>query len=187
MARVKTFVNGGTVLPGDLNSIEDDYECAFGTYKHIAWGNTQIGGSNPAGVFLATPSILTGTLLILDPALFWSDAATSGTNPRTVYYKLGMVILTSNTPAGAVTFTAGLYSVTGTSGSTPTVAASPVTGSTVSVNGSGLVANSVSSVVYSADFAAPTIGSYELCVATNATTAASSNTIPTIGLWARQV
>lgn len=33
MARIKTFVNGSAVLPADLNSIQDDYEPAFSSWK----------------------------------------------------------------------------------------------------------------------------------------------------------
>jgi hypothetical protein len=51
MARVKTFTNGGSLLPSDLNAIEDDYEFAFSTYKDIA---DRLGGLDraAAGVYL---------------------------------------------------------------------------------------------------------------------------------------
>ena len=50
MARFKTFSNGGSVLPGDLNSIEDDHDIAFSSYKALGVGVERVSviGSSAA-------------------------------------------------------------------------------------------------------------------------------------------
>lgn len=185
MARFKTFVNGGNVLPSDLDAMEDDYECAFGTYKVIASAGVTLvaaGGTNAYGNFAGTE-----IAAHLNPARFWSAASTSGVNPRSVFYNLSVAAYTGSTPIGTVTFTSGLYAVAGVSGGTPTptLNASPVTGSTVSMANPG--ASALIPVVYSGDFAAPTSGLYAVAVVCSAAMAASSQIALVATLSVRQV
>ncbi len=37
MARVKTFINAGRLLPADLNSIQDDYETGFAVWRPMPY------------------------------------------------------------------------------------------------------------------------------------------------------
>jgi hypothetical protein len=199
MARIKTFVNGGSLLPGDLDSMEDDYEVAYGTYKVLH--TTTIRLDAPAAgtyVFLdgyagagLAPSGAQGAeaALYKDPARYWTIASTSGVNPRTVYYNLGVAAITNNT-ATTVTFTTGLYTVTGTTGAGAaqagiTLNASPVTGSTVAI--ATPAASSTIAGTWSGDFAAPAAGWLALAVVVSAAAAASSSIALRATLTMRQV
>lgn len=200
MARVKTFVNGGTVLPSDLNAAEDDYEVAFGTYKSLREVSIRLDApTSGTYVFVpgytgagATPASAQGALAVhwLDPARYWSIATTSTVNPRTVYYNLGISVVTNNTAVGTVTFTSGLYAVTGTTGAGAaqagvTLNASPVTGSTVVVTNPA--ASSPINGAWSGDFAAPAAGQYAIAVVVSSNAAANSSIALVAALTMRQV
>lgn len=59
MSRVKTFTNGGSILPGDLNAIQDDYEPAFSSYKVVRRDlSASLTGLPPAGSLFGTPVYL---------------------------------------------------------------------------------------------------------------------------------
>lgn len=189
MARLKTFVNGGTLLATDLNNFEDDYECAFDTYKLVAYvGAASVGSAVTAGVFSLGNTGgnggvgITG-LLNLDPSRYWSAAATSSVNPRTVYYNLSAWGCTQSGTAPGVSFTVGLYAVSSVSGPSYTLAGSPVTGSTVTFTtpSAGVTFNG-----YSGDFAAPAAGNYMVGVLPSGTTASGSWSIFCARLLIRQ-
>lgn len=198
MARIKTFVNGGSLLPSDLDAIEDDYEVAFGTYKHLREadirldapaGGTYVFAPDATGSGVAASAATGGQAVwYLDPARYWSIATTSAVNPRSVYYNLGVSAVTNNT-ATAVTFTTGLYSVTGTTGTGAAQAgvvlnASAVTGSTVVL--ASPAASSLIPVIWSGDFAAPAAGQYALAVVVSGAAAASSSLVLRVSLTMRQ-
>lgn len=195
MARVKTFINGGNVLPSDLDAIEDDYEVAFGTYKHLfevqggfagianagTWTLT-LAGIGSAGGSLATD---VGAHFWLDPAKYWTVASTSGVNPRAVQYNVSVAALTNATSAGTVTFTTGLWAVTGSSGGVATYAGSAVSGSTVAISNPGT--NAVIPAAYSGDFTAPAAGFYSIRTVQSANTAASSGVLLIARVSMRQI
>lgn len=197
MARVKTFTNGGTLLPSDLNSIEDDYEAAASTYKHLrdkvirldapaaSAGSPYlfVDGTAGAGVQASGASAALA-VFYLDPAWFTFSSA----NARTTYYRIQVVALTNVTAVGTVTLTTGLYSVTAAAGGaaavTVTLAGSPVTGSTV------VFTNPASSTQVqgnSGDFAAPAAGYFAVAVVVSAGAAASSSVALIANLQMRQV
>lgn len=180
MAAYKTFVNGGSFLPSDINAIEADYECAFGTYKQLSERSINIAGGATAGTYWLTPSGIavagpitnSPSLIWLDPARCWSDAYASNINPRSVYYNLEAGLVSDTPAVGTVTFTAGLYAVTGEAAGAVTFASTPISGSTVTV--SNPAASVVLPVGYSGDFAAPAAGWYAVGCAVSATLAGSS-------------
>ena len=193
MSRWKTFVNGGSFLPTDADALEDDLECAFGTYKQLADRSVNIAGGATAGTYMLTPSgipqagVITGApgLIWLDPARYWTDAYTSNVNPRSVYYSLAAGLVSGTPAVGTVTFTAGLYAVTGEAAGAVTFAGTPISGSTVTV--SNPAAATVLPAGYSGDFAAPAAGWYGIGVAVSATLAASSLVQVLASLSYRQV
>lgn len=197
MARVKTFTNGGSLLPSDLDTIEDDYECAFGTYKVIGHQTVLVGGSGPtlAGTYIyfnaygsvggGTTVAELGSCLYLDPARFWSDASTASANPRVPQYNVSISGFTNGTAAGTVTYTTGLYQVTGVSAGALTLAGTPVTGSTVAITNP--TANDVIAAAYSGDFAGPTAGMYTFAVVVSANAASASEVVLRAELQMRQI
>lgn len=110
MARVKTFINGGLVLPGDLNGIQDDYEGLFSGWKRAAirWAPT-VGGAaaatyalNDGGENAATPVPESGfthpgayrSLIFVNPS--WFPAGS-----RTVKARLVCALSVGSTAPGA--------------------------------------------------------------------------------------
>lgn len=179
MARVKTFTNGGSLLPGDLNSIEDDYEYAFSTYKTIAvrggWAASAASGTlvlnqdSSVAAAAAVPVDATKALPIyIDPADYTANA-------RTNKFRVRFQIV-ANAVAPTVNFTAGLYPVStwgGASGNQPTVATigTVVSGSTAAQN---TPSASTAYQVNSGDFTAPAAGWHVLAVALSGSAAANS-------------
>jgi hypothetical protein len=191
MARVKTFVNGGSLLPGDLNSIEDDYEASFATYK--AFGSHSnyrldapgsgtfviVSGGSGTGVVAGSGATAGLGAFYLDPA--W---ATSGT--RSNFWRLQATCLVNNT-APTVNFTVGLYPVTSPAGGAATMTmtlGTVVTGSTCVFNTPG--ANSLTAM-NSGDFAAPASGFFAFGVVVSSSSAANSAILVRAGLQYRQV
>ncbi len=180
MSRYATFVNGGAFLPSSANAMEDDYEAAFGTYKQLSERSVDLAGGATAGTYWLTPSGIavagpitnSPSLIWLDPARCWTDAYTSAVNPRSVYCSLAAGLISGTPAVGTVTFTAGLYAVTGEAAGAVTFAGTPISGSTVTITSPA--ASSVENAAYSGDFAAPAAGYYGLGVAVSATLAATS-------------
>lgn len=102
MTRVKTFINGGTLLPTDLNSIQDDYETKINDARLLG-GMNSIDGltvrrgksiiattesrTNTAYGLLATPDRVSNITLAADGLIFiayqamWKSAV--GVDPDT--------------------------------------------------------------------------------------------------------
>jgi hypothetical protein len=184
MARYKTFTNGGSLLPGDLNSIEDDYEQAFSAYKHILGGVGLIAGSTAAST-LTLPNSTTG---VTDNgvAVVYLNPADYAAAPRTTYFNISASCAV-NATAPAATFTIGLYPVTAVAGATGVIGATlgtVVAGSTIAFPTPAL---STLSNGTSGDFAAPAAGYYALGVVVSATTAAASFVSLQTRLRVRQV
>jgi hypothetical protein len=192
MARVKTFVNGGSLLPGDLNAMEDDYEFAFGGYKGtltdasyrldaVAAGTYILMGSGgDFGAGIASANALAGNgVQYADPTIF-----ASGT--RTTYYNLRCNAVT-NATAPAVNFTVGLYPVTASAGVAATVSVTlgaVVVGSTTAFNAPGASTLGNGS---SGDFAAPAAGNFAIAVLVSGAMAASSSIMVRARWFYRQV
>lgn len=188
MARVKTFANNGTLLPGDLNSIEDDYEGAFSVYRNILLtsGREPAANVTGAGVYALTvqggnnQSLVTssaGTTLVgwyFDPA----DYAAAN---RALKLRVSGILVT-NGVAPAVTMTFGVYPLTlvyGASGSAASfTVGTVVAGSTYAVATPGINSTSVGN---SGDFTAPSAGFYMLGV--NFSGAMATN--GWVDVWAR--
>lgn len=66
MARVKTFTNGGGLLPSDLNSIQDDYETRAEALA-IAGGVNSLGVVRRGKSIVATEESITGTTYLAMP------------------------------------------------------------------------------------------------------------------------
>lgn len=169
MARVKTFTNGGSLLPSDLNSIQDDYEFAFSTYKAIIEKGSSGPGSTAAGGVYALGG--TGALVPLantTPA-FYLDPADFLANTRVSKLRMKGTLVT-NAVAPTINYTFGLYPVAtwgGGSNVTPFVATlgAVIAGSSpAAINTPG--ANSTT-IVTGADFSFPAVGWYVLGLLTS--------------------
>lgn len=184
MARVKTFANSGSLLPSDLNLIQDDYELAFSTWKTIAEGRGADNGSG-TGTYLLHRDSNNGSdgslqaaggagAQVHDVASYFNfDDFDAGT--RAVKLRL-RAQLAVNAVAPGNTYTFGLYPVTtfgGTSGnkSIVTVIGALVAGSNVAFATPGASAAQQS---VSAEFTAPANGWYVLGLAVSAPAAANS-------------
>lgn len=122
MARVKTFINGGSLLPADLDTIQDDYEAAFKAFKHLLSVDARLDAP-AAGTYVLTQGLMFGAgepasgakaalaAFYLDPA----DYLASAVNTRTTKYNVKALCLV-NAVAPTVTYTVGLYPITKSEG-----------------------------------------------------------------------
>lgn len=191
MARFKTFSNGGSLLPGDLNSIEDDHDIAFSSYKTILEARpTVIGSSAAAGTYplgsqeaamtAASDGIQARSIFYFDPA----DHDASAIVARTTKLRVRAFVMTNSTAPGT-TFTVGLYPVSAVTGTDPDATLGTVTsGSTVAVATPALSTRNQGN---SGDFTAPAAGYYALAVVLAGSTAAVSVTVVRALLQMRQV
>lgn len=193
MSRVKTFTNGGSLLPGDLNSIEDDYEFAFSTYRSASPGAWALGlfVGTAAGTYIigpeTTPVAGAGRTDLVNPQ--YLDPADYTAGGRTTKYRLRAWVQT-NAVAPGCSFTVGLYPVAtwgGVSGGTPNVATlgAVTAGSTVLFTTPALSSQIVST---SGDFTAPAAGWFVFGVSqTGGSVAANAELDIKAALQVRQV
>jgi hypothetical protein len=180
MARVKTFTNGGKLFPGDLNSIEDDYEAAFSLYRTLLVGTSRAVATDITG---ATKGLLVvGDLAITSPsptsagfqgAPWHFDPADVAAAGRTAKLRLSASIIT-NAVAPGITMTVGLYPVTpsyGSSGSFTTWTYGTVVAGSTLAPAPGANANASAT---SGDFTAPAAGFYVAAVAFSGALAAGA-------------
>jgi hypothetical protein len=191
VARVKTFTNGGSLLPGDLNSMEDDYEFAFSTYKDLL----ERGGASaaaPAAATLVLPdsggTTLAAVPVNLDDFAFYFDPADRTANTRVNKLRVRAQVFT-NAVAPATNWTVGLYPIAtygGASGAAATAATlgTVVAGSTVAVNAPGATSQNQGN---SGDFTSPAAGYYVFAVVNSGAAAAGSLVTVRAVLQARQV
>jgi hypothetical protein len=190
MGRVKTFTAGGSLLPGDLNNMEDDYEFAFSTYRTLARGwCATLAGSAGINTYLVPLAGGTPTVAPQNYAGFgfYFDPADWTANTRVNKLRLRAQLLT-NTVAPATNVTVGLYPIAtygGTSGNQPTIASlgAVVASSTVTFATPGASSQNQGN---SGDFTAPTAGFYVLAFATNNVSAVNSVYSVTVELQRRQ-
>lgn len=202
MARVKTYGNGpgaGTFLPSQLNTIQDDYEKSFSTYKTLVEriGNTSGTGGAPGGIYLLPAG---GTIVAASGAgspwtsgyvqTFYFDPAdldVGAPNARATKLRLRAAVLTNGSLThAAASFTIGLYpvsAVTGTVGDIGLTVTTPVgTAGVLAPQPTGARA-----VQLGADFAAPAAGHYVLGFLLANTTGPNSAFQVQASLQARQV
>lgn len=183
MARVKTFANNGSVLPGDLNSIQDDYEYAFSAYRPTLFERVGISGIAPTA---ATYVLQVGAGSMASAPLssnhaFYFDPTDYTANTRTTKLRVRGQLVT-NAVATTTTWTIGLYPVStwgGASGSVTTIATigAVTAGSTIAFAAPGATAAVQGN---SGDFTMPAAGWYVLGVVNNGAAAANSS----VGVWA---
>jgi hypothetical protein len=181
MGKVKTFVNGGTLLPGDLNSIEEDYEWAFGSKKHLLSASTRLDAPTAATYLLGAGTSGAGVIASAATAglspfyLAPLDYEGSAVNKRTVKLDVQATVIT-NAVAPGITFTVGLYPVTAAAaGGEATVSVtlgSVIAGSTVAF---ATPAKEVLAEAVSSAFVCPAAGYYALCVVASGSAAAKSS------------
>lgn len=176
MALTKTF--SGSILPSDLNRLQEDYGAAFGFLKILRSGSVRLD-TPPGGIYLIAPgstSILPTSpsaglaVFYLDPSWF----AVSPINERTVYYQVATSILINST-FPSTTFTTSLYPVTGTAGGGNAVTVSlgsPVGGSSASFANPKANVASVSGF-----FPAPMAGFYTIGIAVASNVVSNSSIV----------
>jgi hypothetical protein len=153
------------------------------TYKFVRAGGNVVAASQAAGVYAATSSIPSSTLLSASPtSVFYIDPNDDAVAGRSAVFRLRHFVLT-NATAPAVNFTAGLYSITGITTGTPVVGAAVGTSTVITAP----AANAAISPTFSTDFVLSAAGFYGLAVATSGTTAAASSTTSDVTLQVRQV
>lgn len=117
MGRIKTFTDGGTLLPGDLNSIQDDYETSFSAWKETGLSAFySFGSSAVLGTYQMFPNstlfggIGSGLAVASTDGytcVFHFDSNDYFSSPRTVKMRVRATLLTNGTASG-VNFTAKL-------------------------------------------------------------------------------
>jgi hypothetical protein len=180
VAKLKTFVNGGSVLPGDLNNMEEDYEGAFAFKKHVVSQSTRLDapgagtfllGAGTTGVGVEHGGATAGlAAFYLTP----TDYEESPVNKRTVKLNVQASVIT-NATAPTITFTVGLYPVSAAAGGETAVTltlGSVVTGSTAVFTSPG---KETLTEAASGLFACPSAGFYALGVVTSGGAAAKSS------------
>lgn len=195
---VKSFVNGGSLLPADLNSIEADYEYAFSVYRDMFWRGAALVPSTTSGTYMFYPGA--GLLAVSATGTAGSSAARAGTesfyfdpadytaNTRTNKLRIRGVCLT-NAVAPAMTMTLGLYPVAtwgGSSGNfvTPATLGTVTSGSTVAFASPAVSTQTVS---LSGDFTMPSAGHYVVAVSIPGTVPTSCYVNLQVQLQMRQV
>lgn len=170
MARFKTFTNGGSILPGDINAIEDDYESAFSSYRDVTLVISRaVAPITIASTWMLLPGntqfIVPGDTAAIAYGAVRLDPADYAASPRTTKYRLRAGCFV-NAVAPAITFTLGLYPVAtwgGASGAAPIVQTlgAVVSGSTVAFATPPVGESHATG----ADFTAPAAGWYVVAAA----------------------
>ena len=169
MAKLKTFVNGGSLLPADLNNMEEDYEGAYGYKKHLLAATTRLDAPSAGTFLLGAGSSGTGILAsnaLAGLAAFYlnpADYKESAVNARTVKL-IVQATCTTNAVAPAVTFTVGLYPVSAAAGAENVVSVTLGTVTSGSTAAFATPAKETLTEVASSEFVCPTAGFYALAV-----------------------
>jgi hypothetical protein len=192
MGKLKTFVNGGNILPGDLNNMEEDYEGAYGYKKHLLSQSTRLDapgagtfllGAGTTGVGVEHTSATAGlAAFYLNPA----DYEESTVNKRTVKLNVQAAAIT-NAVAPGITFTVGLYPVSASAGAETVVSltlGSVISGSTVAFT---TPAKETLSEAGSGLFVCPSAGFFALAAVVSGGAAAKSSTAIRASLQMSQI
>lgn len=175
MGRVKTFANNGSVLPSDLNTIQDDYEKIFAQYDTLRTHRGQFNPGSVAGTYML-PVSSTSMLGIGDTTngtlgsfSFVMDPAWMAVPGRTIKLRLLLTLHTNGT-APATTFQAGLYPVTQIAGAAANSAAMAQFGAVVAGSQPAAVASPAASSTITSlgvDFTCPASGLYGIGMVTS--------------------
>lgn len=192
MAKIKTFVNGGSLLPGDLNAISEDYEGGFGFKKHLQAANSRLDaptagtyllGAGTSGVGVAAAGATAGlAAFYLNPA----DYEESSVNKRTVKLNVQATAIT-NAVAPAITFTVGLYPVSAAAGAEAVVSLTLGIVTSGSTAAFATPAKETLTQAGSGLFTCPSAGFYALCVVVSGSATAKSSTAIRANLQMSQV
>jgi hypothetical protein len=180
MSLLKTYGNGSSILPSDLDRLQEDYGSAFGYLKLIKSSSIRldapttgtylmVGGSAGSGV-PASGATAGMAVFYLDPKWF----NVSPVNERTTYYQLAISLLV-NATAPATTFTPAFYPVTAVAGGAASIGVTlgtPVGGSAVNF---ASPATSSRNQAVSGFFPAPAAGYYAVGIAVASNAAANSS------------
>lgn len=145
MSRVKTFANSGTLLPDDLNKIEDDYENTFSSYKETGLSGcfSMVGSTLPGTycLFQGFPSNSgsTGTAIssgvAQQPIFYFNSNNFSSSRINKIRIKSFVFMNAFTLFDPTTTITTGLYPVSSVAGSSGNSTASfgPVVSGTTSI------------------------------------------------------
>jgi hypothetical protein len=196
VSRVKSFANGSTVFPADLNSVQDDYEAAFSTYKvrREAWASCSNSGIAASGTYLmcidggGSPLAAGAGSALATQRAFYIDPADHAASPRAAKWRLRFGSIT-NAVAPGVTMTLGLYPVTGWGGASGSNAIVQTVGTVTSGSTVAIATPGASSVVQqvTSDFVIASAGWYSLGIVFNAAIALNSFVSLSTVLQFRQV
>ncbi|MGA7539958.1 MAG: hypothetical protein WBW93_14455 [Steroidobacteraceae bacterium] len=178
---VASYANGSYMTPGQVNEIQDDIARQAEVYKELisatsrldapASGGPYLLGSGSSGSGVAASNAAAGlSVFYFNPEWVLEKEPVS----RSTFLRLRVSLLT-NAVAPAITFTAGLYSVTACAGAEATSSitlGSALTGSTVAFASPPKEELKQASTE---DFAAPAAGFYALGVAVSGAAAAKSS------------
>lgn len=178
----KTFSNGGSLLPSDLNELWEDLARNFESYKDVITRSARLDAPGSGGPYLLgdgfTGSGVAASNGNAGLAVFrFEPSWEHETEPvaRTPKCNVRASVLV-NATAPTITFTVGLYKVETSKGGAGavevTLAGSPITGSTCAF---ATPAKETLTEVASGDFAAPEAGFYALAVAVSGAAAANSS------------
>ncbi len=192
MAKLKTFTNGGSLLPADLNNMEEDYEGAYGYKKHLLSQSTRLDapgagtfllGAGTTGVGVASSGATAGlAAFYLNPA----DYEESAVNKRTVKLNMQATAI-ANAVAPGITFTVGLYPVSASAGAEAVVSltlGSVISGSTAAFT---TPAKETLSEVASGLFVCPSAGFFAMAVVASGSATAKSSTVIRASLQLSQI
>lgn len=200
MGRIKTFVNGGSLLPGDLNAIQDDYENAFASWRTIQAESMLAAEDLPANTYIlpATADGVNWVQMLSGasenpaatpppslPPLIYLDDADYPAGSRAIKLRVRATVSPNATPPG-ITFTLGLYPVAyaGVADRLAVTLGTVVTGSTAVLASPGASATTKAD---SSEFTIPADGPYLLGAVTSAQLANNSVAHVTARLQVHQV
>ena len=191
MARVKTYSNGGSLFPADLNSLQDDYEPSFSTWKPVGppFGGYITGGQSAGSFVLPIGGRPANNTNGSGGGTFWFDpadyAGASPTVARVAKVRFRVAWMT-DAVAPAVSFTVALAPVTAVAGtaSVTTFTYGAATALTTTIT---TPAASSMGVVTSADLTPPAAGAYAWLVSYSSVPAAASCINFNVRMLARQV
>jgi hypothetical protein len=178
VSRVKTFINGGSLLPGDLNAIQDDYETSFAAWHpFIERCGRMTAGSATIGTWVlhhggtsAQDVQLVGAagfgpharIFMVPPGI--NDAAAAGARtPK--YHVTASLLHNSGVVPATGTFTVGCYPVATCTADAVSTLGAVIAGSTIAF---GTPAAGVPTRQASAEFALTTNQAYVLAFTNSA-------------------
>jgi len=176
MARIRTFLNGGSVLPGDLNAMQDDYEPVYSTYKPaipqhgVLWAGGLFEYALAEGANFPQAAGFSGTIPVTSAGggqgAFWLDpadfAASSTAVTRTVKLRcrVAMAVNAGGASPACVVAMKPITAVGSTGDKTMSYTVGAAVTGTSFTFAQGAVAAGATSTQTSADLTFPAAGLY---------------------------